>query len=169
MVYAVNDLKTGDEIMWNYVDLNCPYKKRVERLQHYRFTCNCQLCELDRTDPHYEEREELLQNIPQLKTKIAENPKKTLPDVISLVNQVKQTFKYVIYHSLCFKKIIFLSKKQFLTNYLIFAKNANFLRNFRLWGMPPSPLDLPLRATPCSQIRGGVSGVVHLLPKAILS
>ena len=61
MVYAVNDLKTGDEIMWNYVDLNCPYKKRVERLQRYRFTCNCQLCELDRTDPHYEEREELLQ------------------------------------------------------------------------------------------------------------
>uniref|UniRef100_A0A914EKB5 SET domain-containing protein n=1 Tax=Acrobeloides nanus TaxID=290746 RepID=A0A914EKB5_9BILA len=94
MVYAVNDLKTGDEIMWNYVDLNCPYKKRVERLQRYRFTCNCQLCELDRTDPHYEEREELLQKIPQLKTKIAENPKKTLPNVISLVNQVKQTFKH---------------------------------------------------------------------------
>lgn len=95
MVYSIADLKQGDEIHWSYVDLNCPYKKRVERLQRYRFSCNCHLCELDQTDPHYDEREGLLQKIPSLKTKILDNAEKAFPDVISLVNQIKSTYKYV--------------------------------------------------------------------------
>jgi hypothetical protein len=51
MVYAVKDLKEGDEVYFSYISLDHIYNIRCSIIQnHYGFTCNCVLCQEEQKD-----------------------------------------------------------------------------------------------------------------------
>ena len=59
MVYAIKDLKKGEEITLSYLDPFETYEKRLEKMKCYKFTCNCELCVLDRADVFNDRRNEI--------------------------------------------------------------------------------------------------------------
>jgi hypothetical protein len=61
LVYALEDLKAGDEVTTSYFLSLCPLKERELTAKRWGFKCNCRLCEMDRSDLDGErEREQLL-------------------------------------------------------------------------------------------------------------
>lgn len=50
VVHAIQDLEKGEEIVWSYTDALDPFSLRKKHLYPYGFSCDCQLCELDRAD-----------------------------------------------------------------------------------------------------------------------
>ncbi|KAH7716356.1 hypothetical protein AAVH_16253 [Aphelenchoides avenae] len=55
-VFAVDEIKEGEEVTLTYTDPLDAYKERKKFFKNYGFTCQCLLCELDRSDARYVER-----------------------------------------------------------------------------------------------------------------
>lgn len=60
-VFAVADVEKGEEVTFAYTDPLDAYKERERSSMILGFSCKCWLCELDRADPRYAERENLVQ------------------------------------------------------------------------------------------------------------
>lgn len=82
------DIKRGEELTFCYIALEESYEYRKRILgETYDVVCDCRLCELDREDRRYMEREELAEEIDML----VENPPKAktpVPTLTRLVDQV---------------------------------------------------------------------------------
>lgn len=46
---AAHDIKAGDEIYISYIDLSLSREERGKELEDYGFSCNCELCEEEKT------------------------------------------------------------------------------------------------------------------------
>lgn len=74
-VFAISDIKKGDEITINYFGLLDSYQERVVHLKlGHGFICSCRLCELDKADPLYDAREDLVMKGLSLQNKAMWNP-----------------------------------------------------------------------------------------------
>ncbi|KAH7716357.1 hypothetical protein AAVH_16254 [Aphelenchoides avenae] len=60
-VFAVSDIAKREEVTLTYADPFDAYKKREELFMNSGFICKCRLCEIDRADARYSERETLVQ------------------------------------------------------------------------------------------------------------
>uniref|UniRef100_A0A915CQF9 SET domain-containing protein n=1 Tax=Ditylenchus dipsaci TaxID=166011 RepID=A0A915CQF9_9BILA len=93
MVYAAIDLKKGDEILYSYVHPLQDHKERQLRLRLYNFTCNCELCELDKLDPSYDQRVKLCEQMEQLESTIdIFGPEHALQKMESLMKKIRQSY-----------------------------------------------------------------------------
>jgi hypothetical protein len=64
MVYAIQDIKEGEELLWSYVASNDSHENREAYLwKEHRVRCDCVLCELDRSDKRQKKREGLLKKV----------------------------------------------------------------------------------------------------------
>ena len=66
-VYALRDLKRGEEVTVAYFNFMLPYEERKEKARRkWGFECGCRLCQLDGNDPKGEiERKKLMQKFEQ--------------------------------------------------------------------------------------------------------
>uniref|UniRef100_A0A915CRW4 SET domain-containing protein n=1 Tax=Ditylenchus dipsaci TaxID=166011 RepID=A0A915CRW4_9BILA len=93
MVYAAIDIKKGDEILYSYVHPLQDYKERQLRLRLYNFTCNCELCELDKLDPSYDKRVKLCEQMERLESTIGIYcPHQVLQKMESLMRKILQSY-----------------------------------------------------------------------------
>ncbi|KAH7716361.1 TPR domain protein [Aphelenchoides avenae] len=92
VAFAVVDIKRGEELTFCYIALEESYEYRKRILgETYDVVCDCRLCELDREDRRYMEREELAEEI----DKLVENPPKAktpVPTLTRLVDQIRETY-----------------------------------------------------------------------------
>lgn len=92
-VFAIADAKNGDEITINYVDPMDSYTVRASRLKlGHGFVCDCRLCELDRTDPLYQKREELVQVGLDLQAVAAEEPGLVIALLERQLSKIRATY-----------------------------------------------------------------------------
>jgi tetratricopeptide (TPR) repeat protein len=67
MVYAAQDIRKGEEILFPYVCAMAEFKERSEYLRaHYNFVCACSLCESQRNDPKEEHRLRETETFPKI-------------------------------------------------------------------------------------------------------
>lgn len=97
MVYAVRDIKKGEEVTLSYNNPFYPYSKREKHFRGtYGFKCECELCELERNDPEREERAALVDACIKYKELVRTNPKKVIAEVTPLIKKVP-IMHYLIY------------------------------------------------------------------------
>uniref|UniRef100_A0A914PLT3 SET domain-containing protein n=1 Tax=Panagrolaimus davidi TaxID=227884 RepID=A0A914PLT3_9BILA len=60
VIHATQDIKKGDEIYLVYVDPLLGFSERKKKLNDWKFTCDCKLCEIDSKDPYCLKRDEML-------------------------------------------------------------------------------------------------------------
>jgi hypothetical protein len=61
VIYAIADIKQGDELTLAYTDPLEQYDKRHKIIENsWKFECKCRLCEIDHNDTNYEKRIQLL-------------------------------------------------------------------------------------------------------------
>ncbi|KAH7711394.1 hypothetical protein AAVH_21298 [Aphelenchoides avenae] len=92
-VFAIADAKNGDEITINYTGPVDSYPERKARLMlGHGFVCDCRHCELDRTDPLYEEREELVQAGLDLQGMAAEDAHQVIGMLERQLSKIRATY-----------------------------------------------------------------------------
>ena len=92
MIYAVNDIKKGEEITLFY---HCPidaFSKREEHFRIYGFKCDCKLCELERKDPKQEERAALVDQCCKYVGILLMDPDKIIREVTPIIKKVRLPF-----------------------------------------------------------------------------
>lgn len=93
IVHSLSDLKKGEEIFFTYLYPMVSLEERSLMLQSYDFTCNCRLCELDRADPHYTERQKLICEIKSYKSSYKLNPAYSIKIFVPIIKQLRATYK----------------------------------------------------------------------------
>ncbi|KAH7696208.1 TPR domain-containing protein [Aphelenchoides avenae] len=68
-VFTIADIKEGEEVTLSYGDPYDAYKQRKELFMNFGFICKCRLCELDRTDARYSQREHMVQDALQARAR----------------------------------------------------------------------------------------------------
>uniref|UniRef100_A0A915EAU7 SET domain-containing protein n=1 Tax=Ditylenchus dipsaci TaxID=166011 RepID=A0A915EAU7_9BILA len=91
-VYAVKDLKKGEEITLTYLSSQKPYKEKLKSFQHYNFMCSCRLCQLDSSDPLHEERSKLAERCYALKQLSLTDPQQSLRQLEPLVEEMRKSY-----------------------------------------------------------------------------
>ena len=61
VIYAAADIKKGEEICLSYISPLIEYSKRKEKLQSWKFTCQCELCRNDASDKMVAQRHKMLE------------------------------------------------------------------------------------------------------------
>lgn len=90
MVYAVSDLRKGDEVTLSYRGATSTgsLEEREEWLRTYKVHCNCRLCALDRADPNRKERQALLEQCEAVWPAVATDPAGAVSTLKGLIKQV---------------------------------------------------------------------------------
>ena len=89
MVYAVNDIKKGEEITLFYHNPLDDYSEREEHFQRtLGFKCVCKLCDLERKDPKRDERKALLSECSKYLEMSRTNPNKVIAGLTPLLKKV---------------------------------------------------------------------------------
>uniref|UniRef100_A0A914YRG0 SET domain-containing protein n=1 Tax=Panagrolaimus superbus TaxID=310955 RepID=A0A914YRG0_9BILA len=60
VIHATVDIKKGDEICLSYVSPLLEYSERKKKFQSWKFTCKCQLCEIDSNDKFISKRHQMV-------------------------------------------------------------------------------------------------------------
>jgi tetratricopeptide (TPR) repeat protein len=66
MVYAIKDLIKGEEITFSYVPVDSYFDRNKAIQSFYKFSCTCSLCNEEKNDKSYSQREKLLQENSQI-------------------------------------------------------------------------------------------------------
>ncbi|KAH7725847.1 TPR domain protein [Aphelenchoides avenae] len=90
--HAIRDIKKGEEITWSYVEGEQPLEAREESLRHYGFRCECELCQLDRSDTRHEEREKIAKKCEKMVPLMEKEPERYVAEFASLVRQMRETY-----------------------------------------------------------------------------
>jgi tetratricopeptide (TPR) repeat protein len=97
MIYAIKNLKKGEEITLSYLDPFEPYDKRLEKMKCFKFICNCELCALDRSDTFNDRRNEIFkkeyENLKSLM--LSQNPEilmKAFEAAKAFVDKLRKTY-----------------------------------------------------------------------------
>ncbi|KAH7716362.1 hypothetical protein AAVH_16259 [Aphelenchoides avenae] len=90
-VFAMMDIKQGEELALGYTPISDPYEQRKSHLAKYEVVCDCRLCEVDREDPRCTEREQLAEEIIK---NLTEKPQDSngIRVVKRLVDQLRETY-----------------------------------------------------------------------------
>uniref|UniRef100_A0A915CL16 SET domain-containing protein n=1 Tax=Ditylenchus dipsaci TaxID=166011 RepID=A0A915CL16_9BILA len=91
-VYAIKDLKKDEEITFPCVSPLKPYQERLKHFQHYKFICSCRLCQLDSSDPFYEQREKLSERCYALAQLSFADPYQYLHQLEPLVKEMRRSY-----------------------------------------------------------------------------
>ncbi|KAK1220594.1 hypothetical protein PQX77_016646 [Marasmius sp. AFHP31] len=90
-VYALKEIKEGDELLISYIDSRQPREGRIQKLQEaYGFTCTCPICSLPPKES--EKSDELLSQFTPMYTKFARWYKGTITgkEAINIMNEIWQ-------------------------------------------------------------------------------
>lgn len=89
MVYAVKDIKQGEEITLSYYDPLEDYINREEHFQQtYGFACKCDLCDFEQNDSKRDNRLALMEELNKYRGKSASDPDKVIDGVLPIIKKV---------------------------------------------------------------------------------
>jgi len=100
-VYAIKDIPEGNEILTSYL---LPFMTRAERqegLQTFRFTCRCEICDVDSSEEHDAILKRISQCSDLIKSYVVTNPRKSIGHVreaLALIDKIGGNGKTSYYH-----------------------------------------------------------------------
>ncbi|KAH7716697.1 TPR domain protein [Aphelenchoides avenae] len=91
-VFALADVKQGEELTLSYVPLMDSYEHRKSGIAAYDVVCDCRLCELDREDPRCKEREQLAEGTVEKFMERPHSAQEAIPVLTRVMDQISESY-----------------------------------------------------------------------------
>jgi tetratricopeptide (TPR) repeat protein len=93
VLFSTKTIKPDEEITLRYCDISLSVEERSKSFEKYNFVCDCRLCEMDRADKQYSQRDKLINEKKAMLVELVKQmPQVALPHLLNLVAAVKSSY-----------------------------------------------------------------------------
>uniref|UniRef100_A0A914PPY3 SET domain-containing protein n=1 Tax=Panagrolaimus davidi TaxID=227884 RepID=A0A914PPY3_9BILA len=92
VIHATTDIKKGDELCFTYISPLNEQSERKEKLNGWKFTCECQLCEADAKDTDFSKRRKMMLEFQEYSKIHEKTPQKVIDEGEKLLPKIRETY-----------------------------------------------------------------------------
>uniref|UniRef100_A0AC34GLR0 SET domain-containing protein n=1 Tax=Panagrolaimus sp. ES5 TaxID=591445 RepID=A0AC34GLR0_9BILA len=92
VVHATADIAKGEEICVSYINLTYGFLARKKKLDFWKFTCDCKLCELDAKDENCLKRDEMVEDFVSYAKRYGYNPFGVIAKGEQLLKKIRESY-----------------------------------------------------------------------------